>query len=174
MKVKEKVLRLCAEGKLAINIRGLELLQAQPGETADAAWMRIRGKLGSGKELEQTILSMPGASPHSGGAVSLPPVPPITPVVTPPLIPPDVPPPNPFEPSSPTPPAGPTFKPFGSPPKTPVNLLGEVEKWDITAATNVTNVNINVSQMTGAQLIEILKKLPDGVTYSLNLEKETK
>ena len=60
VKVKEKILRLCAEGKLAINIRGLELLQAQPGETADAAWMRIRGKLGSGKELEQTILSTAG------------------------------------------------------------------------------------------------------------------
>ncbi|MDP2606317.1 MAG: DUF499 domain-containing protein, partial [Deltaproteobacteria bacterium] len=110
----------------------------------------------------------------SGGAVPLFPVSPITPVVTPPLVPPDAPPPNPFEPPSPTPQPGPTFKPFGSPPKTPVNLLGEVEKWDITAATNVTNVNINVSQMTGAQLIEILKKLPDGVTYSLNLEKETK
>jgi len=174
VKVKEKVLRLCADGKLAINLRGLELLQAQPGETADAAWMRIRGKLGSGKELEQTIISTPGATATSGGAVPLFPVSPITPVVTPPLVPPDAPPPNPFEPPSPTPQPGPTFKPFGSPPKTPVNLLGEVEKWDITAATNVTNVNINVSQMTGAQLIEILKKLPDGVTYSLNLEKETK
>ena len=174
VKVKEKVLRLCAEGKLAINVRGLELLQAQPGETADAAWMRIRGKLGSGKELEQTILSTPGASPQSGGTVPPTPVSPITPVITPPLFPPDGAAPNPFEPSGPTPPAGPTFKPFGSQPKTPVNLLGEVEKWDITAATNVNNVNINVSQMTGAQLIEILKKLPDGVTYSLNLERETK
>jgi hypothetical protein len=27
--------------------------------------------------------------------------------------------------------------------------------------------------MTGAQLNELLKKLPDGVTYSLNLDKET-
>ena len=62
---------------------------------------------------------------------------------------------------------------MAAPPKTPVNLLGEVEKWGISAATNVTNVNINVSQMTGAQLTDLLKKLPDGVTYSLNLEKET-
>ena len=52
-------------------------------------------------------------------------------------------------------------------------LLGEVEKWGINAATNVTNININVSQMTGAQLTDLLKKLPDGVTYSLNLDKET-
>jgi hypothetical protein len=54
-----------------------------------------------------------------------------------------------------------------------VNLLGEVEKWGISATTSVTNININISQMTGAQLTELLKKLPDGVTYSLNLEKET-
>jgi hypothetical protein len=169
VKVKEKVLRLCAEGRLAINLRGLELLQAQPGETADAAWMRIRGKLGSGKELEQTILLMPGATPQSGGAV-----PPITPQVTPVVEPSRGLPPNLFELTSQTSPGGPTLKPFGTPAKTPVNLLGEVEKWDITPATNVSNVNINASQMTGAQLIELLKKLPDGVTYSLNLEKKTK
>jgi hypothetical protein len=60
---------------------------------------------------------------------------------------------------------------FGTPPKSPVNLLGEVEKWGISAATTVSNININVSQMTGAQLTEMLKKLPDGVTYALNLEK---
>jgi hypothetical protein len=54
-----------------------------------------------------------------------------------------------------------------------VNLLGEVEKWGISAATNVTNVNINVSQMTGAQLNDLLKKLPDGAMFSLSLEKET-
>ncbi len=173
VKAKEKVLRLCADGKLAINLRGLELLQAQPGETADAAWMRIRGKLGSGKELEQTILLTPGATPHSGGTVPAPPIIPVTAPVTPPVIPPDVLPLNPFGPDDSLPPPAARFIPYGTPPKTPVNLLGEVEKWAITPATNVTNVNINVSQMTGAQLTELIKKLPDGVTYSLNLEKET-
>jgi hypothetical protein len=83
-------------------------------------------------------------------------------------------PPNPFDSDDSTPPPAPTFKPYGTLPKTPVNLLGEVEKWGISAATSVTNVNINVPQMTGAQLTELLKKLPDGVTYALNLEKETK
>ncbi len=170
---KERVLRLCAAGKLAINLRGMELLQAQPGETEDAAWIRIKGKLGSGKELEQTILMLPGAANQSGGAVPPPP--------TSTAVPPTTPPPftltggvapNPFT-TIPPAPAGPTLKPFGTPPKTPVNLLGEVEKWGISAATNVSNVNLNVSQMTGAQLNELLKKLPDGVTYSLNLEKET-
>ena len=167
---KEKVLRLCAAGKLAIDSRGLEMLQALPGESEDDAWVRLKGKLGSGKELEQTILLTPGATPQSGGIV--PPVVPPTPPVTPPLVPfGGNPPTNPFG-GIPTPPA-PTLKPFGTPPKSPMNLLGEVEKWGVSAATNVANVNLNISQMTGAQLNDLLKKLPDGVTYSLNLEKET-
>ena len=33
--------------------------------------MRIKGKLGSGKELEQTILLLPGAYPQSGGTLPL-------------------------------------------------------------------------------------------------------
>ena len=171
---KEKVLRLCAAGKLAIDLRGLEMLQAQPAETEDAAWTRLKGKLGSGKELEQTFLLLPGATPQSGGILP-PAVPPLTPPVTPPLFPPGgTPPTNPFGGSGGlVTPLLPTAKPFGSPPKSPVNLLGEVEKWGISAATNVTNVNLNVSQMTGAQLTDLLKKLPDGVTYSLNLDKET-
>jgi hypothetical protein len=169
---KERVLRLCAAGKIAINVRGLKMLQANPGEGEDAVWMRIKGELGSGKDLEQTILLIPGAANQSGGAVPPPQISitnsPGAVVITPPggL------PPNPFTLTGQTQPAGPTFKPFGTPPKTPVNLLGEVEKWGIGAASTLNNVNLNVSQMTGAQLNELINKLPDGVTYSLNLEKE--
>jgi len=171
---KENVLHLCAAGKLSINLRGLELLQAQPGEPEETSWMRIKGKLGSGKELEQTILLLPGAYPHSGGASPHTPSTPTT--LQPPttsVVPGAVPQPTVFG-GNPLPNAA-IATPLGTMPKSPVNLLGEVEKWGITAATNVTNVNINinVSQMTGAQLTDLLKKLPDGVTYSLNLEKET-
>jgi len=169
---KEKVLRLCAAGKIAINVRGLKLLQANPGESEDAVWIRIKGDLGSGKDLEQTTMLLPGATNQSGGAVPLTPGTSTSPTVTPPATTTGGQPTNPFTLTGQTQPAGPTFKPFGTPPKTPVNLLGEVEKWGISAATNVTNVNLNVSQMTGAQLNELLKKLPDGVTYSLNLDKE--
>jgi len=167
--VKERVLRLCAAGKLAINYRGLEYLQAEPGETEDACWTRIKGKIGSGRELEQTTLLLPGAIPYSGGAAPPPISPPVVqpPAVSPPIVqPPAVPPP--------VPPVGPSKKPYGTPAKSPINLLGEVEKWGISPATNVSNVNINVGEMTGAQLIELLKKLPDGVSYALNLDKEAK
>jgi hypothetical protein len=133
--------------------------------------MRIKGKLGSGKELEQTILQVPGAYPQSGGTLPLPLIPTTPQPPTQPSVPGATSPANIFADNS-LPPR-PAVTPLGTPPKTPVNLLGEVEKWGITAATNVTNININVSQMTGAQLTDLLKKLPDGVTYSLNLEKET-
>ena len=166
---KENVLHLCAAGKLAINWRGLELLQAQPGEPEDAAWIRIKGKIGSGKELEQTILQLPGAYPHSGGTLPFQLTPPIQQPPPLPSVPGVVPPPHIFGDNSPS---TPTLKPFGTPPKIAVNLLGEVEKWGISAAVNVINININVSQMTGAQLTDLLKKLPDGVMYSLSLEKE--
>ncbi len=168
---KEKVLRLCAAGKLAINVRGLELLQAEPGESEDVAWMRIKGKLGSGKELEQTILLLPNAVPSSGGTLPLP----FTPTPTTPT--PNQPtgtgtPPSIFNETGGTLPTAPKLQPFGTPPKTPVNLLGEVEKWGISAATNLANVNINITAMTGAQLTQLLKNLPDGATYGLNLDKE--
>lgn len=170
---KERVLRLCAAGKIAINSRGLEMLQANPGESEDAAWIRLKGKLGSGKELEQTTLLTPGAVPASGGAIPPTPTPPVTPPVSsPPVSGGEGTPPNPFG-GIITPPK-PALQPFETPPKSPINLLGEVEKWGISAATSVSNVNINVTQMTGAQLNELLKKLPDCVTYSLNLEKEAK
>jgi hypothetical protein len=174
MAVKEKTLRLCASGKIAMNYRGLELLQAQAGESEDSTWQRIKGKLGSGKELEQTILLLPGAYPQSGGTLPLP----ISPPASQPLAPSprqgNGAPSNLFgDPTITRPSPTPTFKPFAAPPKTPMNLLGEVEKWGIGAATGITNVNINVSQMTGAQLTDLLKKLPDGVTYALNLEKES-
>jgi Protein of unknown function (DUF499) len=165
---KEHVLHLCASGKLSINLRGLELLQAQPGEPEDAAWMRIKGKLGSGKELEQTILLLPGAYPQSGGTLPFQPTPTIQ---EPPSVPGIIPSPNIFG-DHPLP-STPTLKPFSTPPKTPVNLLGEVEKWGVNPATNLTNVNINISQMTGAQLADLLKKLPDGPMFSLSLDKET-
>jgi hypothetical protein len=168
---KEKVLHLCADGKLAINLRGMELLQAQPGEQEDAAWIRIKGKLGSGKELEQTILQVPGAYPQSGGTLPFQLTPTSQQPATVPSVPGVIPPSKIFGDNSL--PSTATLKPFGTPPKTPVNLLGEVEKWGINAATNVTNVNINVSQMTGAQLTDLLKKLPDGAMFSLSLEKLT-
>lgn len=186
--MKERILRLCARGKIAINLRGLEYLQAQPGEDEDTAWKRLRPKLSyTGRQLDEVFLMEPSAVPTTGG--STPPVPP--------------PPggagglfgggatPTPLGVNEP--PAGgqPTPLPGGggifgggasgggkprialnNPPTSPLNLIGKLEGWGIGPATPVAEVSIKVSAATGAQLKELLKKLPDGMTFELSLEKE--
>ncbi len=185
--MKERILRLCSRGKVAINLRGLEFLQAQPGEDDETAWKRLRPKLSyTGRQLDEIFLLEPSAVPTTGGT-------------TPPVTPPSggeggglfggggTPPP----PGGETPPGGPTPPPGGggifgggstgsgkprialnNPPTSPLNLIGKLEGWGIGPATQVAEVSIKVSAATGAQLKELLKKLPDGMTFELNLEKE--
>jgi hypothetical protein len=40
-------------------------------------------------------------------------------------------------------------------------------------ATKIADVTIKVPAASGAQLRELLKKLPDGMTFELTLEKES-
>jgi hypothetical protein len=80
----------------------------------------------------------------------------------------------------------------------PLNLIGKLEGWGVGPASTVHGVRltavggansrlvealrvigedtseviIKVSSATGAQIKELLKKLPDGMTFELNLEKE--
>ncbi|MCV5434496.1 hypothetical protein OFN37_35855, partial [Escherichia coli] len=72
--VKERIGRACAEGKIAINAKG-SLYEKKPSETTEDAWLRVRGKLGSGKDLDDTTLHLPGGSVGSGGSVPVQPVP---------------------------------------------------------------------------------------------------
>lgn len=190
--MKERILRLCARGKIAINLRGLEYLQAQPGEYEDTAWKRLRPKLSyTGRQLDEVFLMEPSAVPTTGGSTTPAPPPPggtgagthdpfgggTTPT-----------PPGVNEPSAggqptPVPSGGAIFsggttgdrKPriaLNNPPTSPLNLIGKLEGWGIGPATPVAEVSIKVSAATGAQLKELLKKLPDGMTFELSLEKE--
>jgi hypothetical protein len=61
---------------------------------------------------------------------------------------------------------------LNNPPTSPLNLIGKLEGWGIGPATPVAEVSIKVSAATGAQLKELLKKLPDGMTFELSLEKD--
>jgi hypothetical protein len=54
-----------------------------------------------------------------------------------------------------------------------LNLLGKTESWGVGPATSVKNVNLKVNQVTGAQLQKLLKSLPDGISYELDLDKES-
>jgi len=175
--VKERVIRICAEGHIAINVRGLNLLQANPGEDPDDAWNRMKGKLSTGKHLDETTMLLPDAVAVSGGEQ--------------PTNDPDIGEPGGTSPTTTTgggtpPPGGTTptpggttipplfpstSTPFSAPATSGLNLLGQVESWGIDSATSVSNVALKVEKMTGAQLQALIKHLPDGVTYGLDLEK---
>ena len=186
--VKERVVRMCAAGAIAINVRGMDMLQKDPGESEDDAWNRMKGKLGTGKHLNDTTMYLPDAVVTSGGKAGgtgggttggddggdgtgtgtinvtgtnggtdtgggdddggglggL------------------------FGGES----ATTTMVPLSASPNSGLNLYGLTESWGIKAGTNVSNVALKMEKMTGAQLQQLLKNLPDGVTYALDLEKE--
>lgn len=180
--MKERILRLCSRGKIAINLRGLEYLQTHPGEDEDAAWRRLRPKLSyTGRQLDEVFLMEPSAVPTTGG--STPPPPPAPGGEGGGLYGGGPPPPEPPAPGVAAPPggifgggtSGTGSKPrisLANPPTSPLNLIGKLEGWGIGPATQVADVSIKVSAATGAQLKELLKKLPDGMTFELSLEKE--
>ncbi len=181
--VKERIIRLCAKGQIAINLRGMEYLQSRDGETEDAAWRRMRGKLGTGKHLDETYVLLPqnvpgtgGVSGGAGGAGGE---------------------------GGPGPGGGMTTNggasggsttggdgkaggeqtngglfgagtrvPINFPATSALNLLGRIESHGIKAGTQLHNLDLKVNRLTGAQLHELIRKLPDGMTYELGMETE--
>ena len=170
--MKERLIRLCARGRIAINLRGMEHLQAAAGEHEEAAWMRLRGKLGTGKHLDETYLLPPQAAPHSGGA----PQPQPQPTGGDSTI--EEGKPN-YGGSSPDPPPGGIFGgedaelvAHASDATSALNLLGKIESWGIGAGTQVQDLRLRIGSLTGAQLEALLRTLPDGITYELRLNRE--
>lgn len=207
--IKEHIIRLCAQGEIAINLRGLEYLQLKDGEAQDAAKRRMLGKLGTGMHLNETHILLPqsvpassgvintgsstgaGASAQPGGtggsggsggmaggtgsgsgsstsdgsmggtadAVGVE---------------------NDGTGSADSGSSSPGgifgdadgYTPYTSPATSSLNLLGKVESWGIGTGTQLRAMSLKIEQLTGAQLDELIKKLPDGMTYELELEKE--
>jgi hypothetical protein len=186
--MKERLLRLVAKGKISINVRGLEYLQSLPGEDEEDAWRRLRPKLSyTGRQLDEVKLMVPSAVPTTGGTPQ-PSTPPVVgeaaglfgennPVQVPPR-------PDNTPVGGHTSSTGEIFGggnqgaqeqlriPFTNPPTSPLNLIGKLEGWGIGPATHVSEISIRTSSATGAQLKELLKKLPDGMTFELSLERE--
>jgi hypothetical protein len=195
---KERLTRLCAKGAIAINLRGIEYLQARDDETEETAFKRMRGRLGTGKHLQETHVLLPQNVPPSAGPIG--PVPggggagPGIPGGTQP---------NGGEgggdggtPSTPggTPGysgtgtggtegvnqlnlgdlfgGGSSYSDYKAEPNSGLNLLGKLETWGIGTGTQVRGVALKVDELTGAQLRELIQKLPDGLTYALELQKE--
>ena len=57
-------------------------------------------------------------------------------------------------------------------PTSALNLMATVESWGIGPFTQVRSVSLRIEGLTGGKLRELLKKLPDGVTYALEVERE--
>ena len=177
--VKERVLRLCASGQIAVNLRGLDMLQLAGGESPDDAWLRMKGKLGTGKHLDETTLHRPQAILASTGkptagdgqllaepTTTLPGVGPTVTAVS------DYAAPSGgsggiFVPATPA-----TKTPHSATPNSNLNLLAQIEQWGIRAATPVDNVTVRIAKLTGSQLAQLLRGLPEGITYGLDLEQE--
>ncbi len=170
---KEQVLRMCAQGQIAINIRGREMLETRAGETENDAWNRMKGRLGTGRQLEETTLHEPGTTVSSGGEA---------PTIERPTATTDKPIPLNGNGDSPANPDKIPEDLFGksngkrerleAPSTTSLNLLGKLESWGVNPGSRIYDCKLSVGELTGAQLQELLKKLPDGVTYSLDMEKE--
>jgi hypothetical protein len=184
--VKEMVIAMCAAGQITINVRGLEMLQARPGESRDDAWNRMKGRLGTGRHLDDTTLGRPDPSVTSGGvnppSAATPtgsgsPIPGAFtptqpgPTGTPGLVPA---PRSLFGGGSDGPVVVPGRQPHSAAPTSGLNLLGQVESWGIGPATPVANVSLSASKMTKAQLEALMKLLADGVSSaSINLQGMT-
>lgn len=190
--IKERIIRLCAKGQIAINVRGMEYLQRTDDESEDDAWKRMRGRLGSGKHLDETYILTPQAVPSSCG---------LSPGVS-----------NSIETntreifqgsrpgnkestgeiqqtgsstdtqddgtSSATIPRNifdgkaTSYRPVKIERTSALNLLGKTESCGIGPGTQIHSLRLQIEKLTGAQLQELLRKLPDGMTYQLDLEKE--
>lgn len=182
--MKERIGKLCAQGLIAVNLRGMEYLQVEPGEDEDSAWRRLRPKFSvSGRHLDEVRLTLPSAVPATGGSSVVADSTPVEPThyqtvtslrgnLAPSVV---------AETSSmfgsslfdrgrPKDDSGARMS-FSNPATSPLNLLGKLEGWGIEPATPVEHVSLYISAATGAQLKELLKKLPDGMTFELSLEK---
>jgi hypothetical protein len=186
--VKERIIRLCAKGQIAINLRGMEYMQTNEGESEETAWKRMRGKLGTGKHLDETHVLLPQNVPATGGvsagsgsgngqlgtaggtAEGTPSGG-------------ESGEPNPADPTAINPSDGSTTPggifggsaarvPVNIPATSALNLLGRIESQGIKPGTQLHDLSLKVGKLTGAQLQELIKKLPDGMTYELGLEKE--
>lgn len=189
IEIKERILRMCAKGKIALNIRGKEYLQIQAGESQEIAWIRIRSKLPyTGRQLNEISLLPTSAVPSVGGfasrvdeanelvessilggggteATALPHSRAVESHLS----------------STIQQPADVNLigrgvvnstTPFASSATSPLILIDKLEKWGINPTTQVFNIALNLSVANGSQLVKLIKNLPEGMVFEISLERE--
>lgn len=175
---KAEIALICAEGKIAIDLRGMEILQLKAGESEEMCRKRVESKLPNGRLLDETLLMLPSNVPGSTAPTKPQPTPGPVPPTGPGPQPPVDPTQTPGGTTTAQPPGGAIFQPPVG--KTPLhadatsglNLGAQVEKWGIGPGTQIENLRLRVGKLTGSQLTDLLRKLPDGMLYELDLERE--
>lgn len=187
--MKERIIKLCSKGKIALNVRGSSMLQSAAGEPEEAAFKRMRAQVPyTGRQLDEVFIMTPSAGPSTGGATIADQTQSNS-IETGPHA-------NQSGVSTDNPDVVGSLwgKSEGSPfsnngsieaPKEPkvhinrtkertsaLNHIGQLELWAIGPATPLQNVNLRITSSNGAQLKDLLKKLPDGLTFDLSLEVE--
>lgn len=184
-KMKEKIYRLCAKGKFAIDLGGARMIQPEAGDTEKTVFDRISRERGPGKRDEDIILCpiqhVPGTAsvPSSPEDVSVTVMPSPGPTSVPytvggTSIYPDAMPKPPH-------PQGTLFSGMPSPeaahlslPATSaLNLLAMLEKNGVGSGSRLRNMMLRVDALDFDQLRRLLMQLPDnGLHYGLDVDKE--
>lgn len=172
--LKDRLVRICASGAISLNLRETETLQRKSSENSDEAWNRMKGRLGTGKDLETTRIQLPQAlatsqavQPALGGAnlISQDTAPAYTPQPASPV---------PSSPFAATAVVVPEQVRLQAASTAPLNLVGRLESWGVGPATRVRKVRLEIDweSANGSQLADLIKKLPDGLRCSLELDSE--
>jgi hypothetical protein len=180
--MKERVIRICSKGKIALNYRGTELLQKHAGESDEDAWNRMKGRIGNGTDLDQTTITVPGATP-SASSIPPSPLPKIEPICGDPI----------SEGGTVDPEGGVTPTPSQNPEQTPLsifgtssdqesvvlntenstsslNLLGKIEGWGIGPASVIRKARVGTTKLNIAQLKKAIEGVPEGSNIDFVLE----
>ncbi len=178
----EQTIRVAAKDRVVLNV-GNTLYRAEPGETEDQAFARLkRSCFRTGRELEEVQLGLPGQVGSGGVAVGpvKPPTgtgglfPPTTPPVAPPIAPPvtttggvTVPPTVPLTVPVVVVPAPIIRQSNGA--KTGINLLGDIERWGLPDQERLTIATLTMRGLTVKELRELCTKLPPRLLAELQI-----
>lgn len=168
----EQVLKIAAQGKIAVNVGGRWLGRKPEHESDDSAYQWLRSQaFRTGRDMEEVQLGP--ASSVGGGAVTVvpPPQPPPVGPVIPPTPPPVGPGPGPMVPPGPGP-MPPTVPPVikkTDAAKTGVNLLGDVERWQIHDGERILTAKVEVKDLSLTELKLILQRLPPKIRAELEV-----
>jgi len=173
--VKERIARLCAKNIVIVTQKSGDPLRAIPGESETEAYNRIVNKLYDMDRPQDNYLAIPTSLIDAGGTTQQKDTDTGRPSVTTQTS------PGTIAPGTPRIPSGsvaavPLPKPkresqvCSCPATSPLNLAGRMDAWGIAPDTVIDKISLSTTDVTGADLKIILSKLPENVSYTLDVQ----